>query len=47
MIYAVQIGADVRVVDAFQKKSRTGIKTPQADVERIRERLKWLREALR
>ena len=47
VIYAVQIGADVWVVDAFQKKSRTGIKTPQADVERIRERLKRLREALR
>jgi phage-related protein len=47
IIYAVQIGADVWVVDAFQKKSKTGIKTPQADVDRIRERLKRLKEALR
>ncbi|MFL5178149.1 MAG: type II toxin-antitoxin system RelE/ParE family toxin [Microvirga sp.] len=47
VVYAVQIGADVWVVDAFQKKSKTGIKTPQADVERIRERLKRLQEALR
>ena len=46
-IYAVQIGADVWVVDAFQKKSKRGIKTPQADVDRIRERLKRLKEALR
>jgi phage-related protein len=47
VVYAVQIGADVWVVHAFQKKSKTGIKTPQADVERIRERLKRLQEALR
>jgi phage-related protein len=47
VVYAVQIGADVWVVDAFQKKSKIGIKTPRADVERIRERLKRLQEALR
>jgi len=46
-IYAVQIGADIWVVDAFQKKSKTGIKTPQMDVERIKQRLKRLKEALR
>src|ERR1700752_1470936 len=31
-IYAVQIGDDVWVIHAFQKKSKTGIKTPQAEV---------------
>jgi phage-related protein len=46
-IYTVQIGDDVWVVDAFQKKSKSGIKTPQMDVNRIKERIKRLREALR
>jgi phage-related protein len=46
-IYAVQIGDDVWVVDAFQKKSKSGIKTPQMDVNRIKERIKRLKEALR
>src|SRR5712691_12657511 len=47
VIYAVQLGADMWVVHAFQKKSKTGIKTPQAEVDLIRERLKRLKEALR
>jgi phage-related protein len=46
-IYAVQIGEALWVVDAFQKKSKSGIKTPQVDVDRIRERIKRLKEALR
>lgn len=46
-IYAVQIGADLWVVDAFQKRSKSGIKTPQVDVDRIKERIKRLKEALR
>jgi phage-related protein len=46
-IYAVQIGDDVWVVDAFQKKSKSGIKTPRMDVNRIKERIKRLKEALR
>jgi phage-related protein len=46
-IYAVQIGDDIWVVDAFQKKSKSGIKTPRMDVDRIKERLKRLKEALR
>jgi phage-related protein len=44
VIYAVQVGADLWVVHAFQKKSKTGIKTPKAEVELIRERLKRIRE---
>jgi len=35
------------VVDAFQKKSKSGIKTPLMDVNRIKERVKRLKEALR
>jgi phage-related protein len=46
-IYAVRIGDDVWVIDAFQKKSKSGIKTPQVDVDRIKERIKRLKEALR
>jgi phage-related protein len=43
----VQIGHDMWVIDAFQKKSKSGIKTPQMDVDRIKERIKRLKEALR
>lgn len=46
VIYAVKIGADIWVIHAFQKKSKTGIKTPQMEVDLIRERMKRLREAL-
>jgi phage-related protein len=45
-VYAVQIGVDIWVIDAFQKKSKTGIKTPQVDIDRIRQRIKRLKEAL-
>jgi len=45
--YAVQIGADVWVLHAFQKKSKTGIRTPRTEIDLIAERLKRLREALR
>jgi phage-related protein len=44
VIYSVQIGADLWVIDAFQKKSKTGIKTPQIDIDRIRLRMKRLKE---
>jgi phage-related protein len=47
VIYAVQIGEELWVIHAFQKKSKTGIKTPKAEVDLIRERLKRLKEALR
>ena len=47
VIYAVQIGVEIWVIDAFQKKSKRGIKTPQVDVDRIRQRIKRLKEALR
>ena len=46
-IYAVQMADALWVIDAFQKKSKSGIKTPQADVDRIKERLKRLREYLK
>ena len=45
-IYAVKIGADIWVIHAFQKKSKTEMKTPQMEVDLIRDRLKRLKEAL-
>jgi phage-related protein len=47
VLYAIKVGADIWVIHAFQKKSKTGIKTPQADIDIIRERLKRLKEALK
>lgn len=46
-VYAVLIGKDVWVVHAFQKKSKTGIKTPKAETELIHQRLKRLKEELK
>jgi phage-related protein len=46
VLYAVKIGTDIWVIHAFQKKSKSGIKTPQAAVDLIRDRLKRLKEAL-
>ncbi|MGH6794138.1 MAG: type II toxin-antitoxin system RelE/ParE family toxin [Methylocella sp.] len=46
-LYAVKIDADIWVIHAFQKKSKSGIKTPQMEVDLIRERLKRLKEALK
>ena len=44
-IYAVKIDADIWVIHAFQKKSKSGVKTPRAEIDVIRERLKRLKEA--
>ena len=46
-VYAVKLGVDIWVVHAFQKKSVRGIKTPQRELDLIRERIKRLRESLR
>ncbi len=46
-LYAVKIGEDIWVIHAFQKKSKSGIKTPQMEVNLISERLKSLKEALK
>ena len=44
---ALKIDDDVWVIHAFQKKSKSGIKTPQQDIELIEQRLKRLREMLK
>jgi len=46
VVYAVQLGDDVWVVDAFQKKSTRGIKTSQREINLIKDRLKRLKEML-
>jgi phage-related protein len=46
VVYALQIGTDIWVIHAFQKKSKTGIKTTKQDIDLIRERLKRLKERL-
>lgn len=39
-VYAVKIGEKIYVLHAFQKKSKQGIKTPQADIDLIKQRYK-------
>ena len=47
VVYAVQIGAELWVVHAFQKKSTQGIKTPKQEIDLIASRVKRLKEMLR
>ena len=44
VVYALQLGADVWVLHAFQKKSRTGIKTPKHEIDLIETRLHRVKE---
>jgi phage-related protein len=46
VVYAGQLGEEVWVVDAFQKKSTRGIKTPKREIDLIRDRLNRLKEML-
>ena len=46
VFYAVQLGTDVWVVHAFQKKAHRGIGTPKHEIRLIRNRLKRLKEVL-
>jgi phage-related protein len=47
IVYALRIGDDIWVVHAFQKKSKSGIKTPKQDLDLVHERLKRLKEMLK
>jgi|GEM_PF-261192 len=44
VVYALQIDNDIWVIHAFQKKSKSGVKTPKAEIDLIHERLKRLKE---
>lgn len=43
-IYALQLDADIWVLHAFQKKSKSGIKTPAREIDLIRARIRRVRE---
>jgi len=47
VVYAVQIGTELWVVHAFQKKSTQAIKTPKHEIDLIAARVKRLKEMLR
>ena len=47
VVYAMQLGEEVWVVHAFQKKSTQGIKTPKHEIDLISARVKRLKEMLR
>lgn len=46
VVYATQIGNDLWVIHAFQKKSKSGLKTPQHEIDLVRTRMKRLKELL-
>ena len=46
VVYAVQLADGIWVVHAFQKKSTHGIKTPQREIDLVKDRLKRLKELL-
>jgi phage-related protein len=43
-VYVAQFGEAVYVLHAFQKKSASGIATPQRDLDLIRQRLQLARK---
>ena len=42
----MQLGNDIWVLHAFQKKAKQGVKTQKKDVDLIRERIKQLKKRL-
>jgi phage-related protein len=46
VVYVLQMGDDIWVLHAFHKKSKTGIATPNPEIDLIRERVKRLKEHL-
>jgi phage-related protein len=44
VVYTVKLTGVVYVLDAFQKKSKKGIKTPKSDIDRIKKRLRTATE---
>jgi phage-related protein len=47
VLYALQLADEIWVLHAFQKKSTQGVKTPQREIDLIRDRLRRLKEFLR
>ena len=46
VVYVTEVAGKLWVIHAFQKKSKTGIKTPKADIDLARSRLGQLRKEL-
>jgi phage-related protein len=46
VVCAVQLGAEVWVIHAFQKESTRGIRTPKREIDLIAARLRRLKEIL-
>ena len=44
VVYAVEIAGALWVIHAFKKKSRIGVRTPKAEIDLIRKRLRFLKE---
>jgi len=47
VVYALKLGDAIYVVHAFQKKSKSGISTPKAEIDVVVERIKRLKEELK
>jgi len=47
VVYAVQRADEIRVIHAFSKKSKQGVKTPKREIDLVKDRLKRLKEVLR
>lgn len=47
VVYAVQIGEDLWVIHAFQKKAKKGIATPKKEIDLIKGRITWLKENIK
>jgi phage-related protein len=47
VVFALQVGTDIWVVHAFQKKSKSGHGTPKEEIDLVRMRLRRLKELLR
>jgi phage-related protein len=47
VVYALQLSEEIWVLHAFQKKSTHGVKTPQREIDLIKDRLKRLKDLLR
>jgi phage-related protein len=46
LVYAVQLGEEIWVLHAFQKKSTRGVRTPKHEVDLIADRIKMVKEML-
>ena len=46
VVYVAEIAGSLWVLHAFQKKSKTGIRTPKPEIDLVKERLRRLKEEL-